>query len=293
MFGRSRISRKKDKKRSSWRAIRSFVWIASVAFLLVGLVYALWYVTRLPRFSIDSIEVSGGDTIPETEIERVARQELFGEHFRLVPKRFVWWYPEEEIVVAIKAVPRVKDVSIERKGNTLDIIFSEYRPYALWCDRTTLESSGVNKSCSFIDAEGVAFAPAPALSGSAFLRFVSDREPSLGERGFEPYLIEQGASFVDMISERFGFAVAYLEKVNETELFCHLVGGALIKIDTERDIRETIQNLAVVLGETKFSHLRAGSFSYIDLRYGNKVFVNEAGEGEESLNAASSSEAAL
>lgn len=293
MFGRSRISRKKDKKRSSWRAVRSVLWIASVAFLIAGFVYALWYVTRLPRFSIDSIEVSGGDTIPGAEIERVARQELSGEHLRFVPRRFVWWYPEAEVVAAIKTVPRVKDVTIKREGRKLVITFSEYRPYALWCDQATLESSAGSQSCLFIDAEGMAFAPAPALSGSAFLRFVSDRGPSLGERGFEPYLIKQGASFVDMIGERFGFAVTYLEKVNETELFCHLVGGALIKIDTERNIGETIENLAVVLGETKFSHLRAGSFSYIDLRYGNKVFVNEAGEEEESLNAASSSEAAL
>jgi hypothetical protein len=36
-----------------------------------------------------------------------------------------------------------------------------------------------------------------------------------------------------------------------------------------------INNLMAVISSPDFSHLKPGNFQYIDLRYGNKVFVNE------------------
>ena len=54
---------------------------------------------------------------------------------------------------------------------------------------------------------------------------------------------------------------------------------------------DVVENLLVVLASPEFSHLNPGNFSYIDLRFGEKVFVNEIGEVPETETATSSDEA--
>ncbi len=54
-----------------------------------------------------------------------------------------------------------------------------------------------------------------------------------------------------------------------------MVGGSELKTVASKDAQETIDNLLVVLASEEFAHLKPGNFQYIDLRFGNKVFVNE------------------
>jgi hypothetical protein len=39
---------------------------------------------------------------------------------------------------------------------------------------------------------------------------------------------------------------------------------------------ETLSNLETILASGTFTHLKPGNFQYVDLRFGSKVFVNEA-----------------
>jgi hypothetical protein len=64
----------------------------------------------------------------------------------------------------------------------------------------------------------------------------------------------------------------------------HIAGGGIIKVTTRMTTAETLSNLKTILDSKEFSHLEPGNFKYIDLRYGNKVFVNEEMDEEISTS---------
>ncbi|OGG85728.1 hypothetical protein A2392_02975 [Candidatus Kaiserbacteria bacterium RIFOXYB1_FULL_46_14] len=287
MFGRSRLMKGKARTTTKLRRVLTRVLIVLIIFTpLAILSYGAWYVTHLSALTLREIKVEGGKTISRSEIEKVVNEELTGTYYHLVPKRFAWFYPEERIIEQIKAVPRVKDVTVERtSGDELVINFSEYLPFALWCAHPTVSEPD---RCLFIDDEGTAFASAPPLSGSALLRFVDEKnEPALHQQIFSHDWLQLGGEFASEIKEHFGFTILYLERINESEIFYHLGSGGLVKISSDKNATTTLNDLQTIFSNPQFSHLRSGDFAHIDLRYGNKVFVKEK---EVEQNASSSTE---
>jgi len=275
MFGRSRLRKEKMRTVTKWRRVFARVLIFFIVFTpLAVLSYGFWYVTHLPSLTLSEIQVAEGETVSPRTIEKVVNEELTGNYFRFIPKRFAWFYPEEKIIERIKTVPRVKDVTVERTdGHILSISFNEYDPYALWCARPV---SGTLDNCFFIDNEGIAFAAAPPLSGSALLRYVDEKQdPELKQKLFSYDWLKLSEEFAHGIKEHFDFTVIYLERVNENEIFYHLGSGGVVKIGSEKSAETTLNDLETVFSDSQFSHLRSGNFVHIDLRYGNKVFVKE------------------
>ncbi len=125
--------------------------VRGVLILLVVIVvgYGIWYVTRLPSLTIADISVSGGGTIPHEVIQSEVERELAGTYLALIPRRFTYLYPAAAIKSTIGAIPRVKDVTLERSERTALIVsFTEYEPFALWCDEA-------RQHCLFIDEFGI------------------------------------------------------------------------------------------------------------------------------------------
>lgn len=275
MFGRSRLRKEKTRAATSLRRVLTRILIFLIVFTPLAIIsFGSWYITHLSALTLREIKVAGGETVSPREIEKVVNEELEGDYFHLVPKRFAWFYPEEKIIERIRAVPRVKDVAVLRTdGHVLSISFTEYRPYALWCARPV---AGDPDHCFFIDNEGTAFATAPSLSGSALLRFVDEKQdPELHKQLFSPDWLKLGEEFARGLKGRFGFTVLYLERVNENEIFYHLGSGGLVKIGVEKDANTSLNDLEAVFSDPQFAGLRSGNFVHIDLRYGNKVFVKE------------------
>ena len=279
MFGRKRLRKPRVPKTNSVLLKQFF--IGFMLLLLVGgLIWGLWHVARLPVLTITEIEVKGGDTVSHEEIIKVAERELAGDYHRFVPKRFAWTYPDMEIASSVRALPRVKDVTVSRLGGQSILIeFSEYHPRALWCK---LENGGVQAECFFIDEGGYAFASAPPLSGSSFIRYTDSRQnPTLGPSPFEYNFLKESETLVGALSDSFNFKFVHVERIAAEEALLHLSPGGEIKFTTRQKVNETIRALDAILTSAEFEHLQPGNFEYIDLRYGNKVFVKEQDEPEE------------
>lgn len=275
MFGSSRLRKAKKKNALKWRRALYFTLLWSLIIGPIILVsWLAWYLLHLSTFTLQNIEITGGETVPHQELETIINQELNGSYYHLVPKRFAYFYPEEEILNKLKSIARVKDVSINREdGQTLIVSFSEYRPYALWCSRS---STNELTPCLFIDESGIAFAEAPSLKGSALLRYVdSKRNPVIREQAFSYQLLQNGKDFSVGIGKLFNLSVEYLEKVNDDEIFVHLSTGGVLKISGDKPAEESLNDLATIFADKQFAHLSNGNFIHIDLRYGNKVFVQE------------------
>ncbi len=250
-----------------------FLVLATVALLITG----IWYGTRVKFMTIDEVVVTGGETIDTDKIEKEMQQALEGAYFRLIPRRFVSFYPEKEMMEKLKSVERVHNIKFEIDNRTkLLVTFDEYIPKSLWC------GSEDGYECLFIDETGYAFGRAPKLTGGTFLRFVTTgREVKVGETLSEKSVIDNIFLVVTLLADK-NWYVSHVELDQAGDVFLGLVGGGELKMVASEDPAKVVDNLLVILASKEFSHLKPGNFQYIDLRFGNKVFVNEEPVGLET-----------
>jgi len=246
--------------------------IGAVLFSVFALLLAgVWYVTRISSLSITTIEVSGGETINHAVVETAVQRVLEGAYLGIIPRRFAWWYPDAEVYEAVRAIPRVKDPQIERTpGTTLSVTFNEYVPYALWCtDRT-------DSDCLFIDETGYAFTAAPHLKGGALTRFHSlGATPKIGDRMTTLEHLKTMTDFIHIVSLNLKFEISTVEFDSADDVFYVLVDGGELRATLHDSALQVFDNLRTILASKEFTHIKPGNFQYIDLRFGNKVFVNE------------------
>ena len=243
-----------------------FFVLSLVSLLVVG----IWYGSRVESLTISKVEVNGGETIGYQRVIDEVLVGLEGYYIGLVPKRFAWFYPQDSIVSRVESIERVHNVTVDRvNGQTLQVNFSEFLPKALWCESVTSDK------CLFLDSEGYAFAEAPRLSGGSLVRFVTlgqDTQIGVGLTDFETF--ESLFELIHLLTERAWF-VSHIELDLVGDVFLVLSGGGELKVSSEEDPEKMVNNLMTVIASPEFSHLKPGNFQYIDLRFGNKVFVNE------------------
>jgi hypothetical protein len=238
---------------------------------VVGLlITSVWYGTRLAGLTITEVTISGGETINLIYIEKIVQSRLDGTYLGIVPKRFTWWYPQDDIVEQVTEIPRVYNVVTTRNGGTtLSVTFDEYTPAGLWCE--SIDSD----SCVFIDDQGYAFAKAPQLSGGSLLRMVSlYKEIAIGETVMDMDSYTSLWTLVTLLAEQ-SLYVSHIEFDQVGDAFVGLVGGGELKVLITESPARTVENLQTILGSLEFMHLQPGNFQYIDLRFGEKVFIKE------------------
>lgn len=248
--------------------------------LLAGIISLVGYITRLPSLQIQSVTVVGGITIPHGAIRTAAEEELSGMYLRLIPKRFRWFYPETAIARRVEAIDRVKQTHLEfDDDNNLVVAFDEYVPLGLWCK--DMES----KECLFIDNSGLAFAPAPDLTGNAFVRFLTDSEPAVGMLVTDQKYLDESQQFIEKLESNLNLFVTHVIKAGDFDTEYQVAGGGRIKISQSVPAEDSFANLETILRSEDFVHIEPGTFNYIDLRFGDKVFINEVKEEMETESA--------
>ncbi len=264
-------TRAQKKRRFILSPLQRQLIFGGVLLLGVGLLMtATWYVTRINSFQLERVEVVGGFTISHEAVTQVVEEEMSGEYFRLIPRRFLWLYPEEHMIATLKTFPRLKEVALLRDGRTLIVTFTEFEPYALWCQEKN------DETCLFIDNVGYAFGVAPQLSGNALLRFLKDEaEPQLGQSVFPSTFLREARVFVEDVERELGLFITHVHSRGTYDLEFTLAGGGMIKVSQTKSFADSYSNLKTILSSSEFEHLEPGNFQYIDLRFGDKVFVNE------------------
>lgn len=264
-FFRKKRRRNKDNPR---RVLIKQIVFGLMLFILVFMLGAgIWYGTRLEMLTIQAITVDEGETVDSVVVRKIVEEKLTGSYVGLVPRSFTWIYPEEEIEMAVLAIPKVKAVSLDLDNDeVLNISFTEYMPEALWCG---------DDGCVYMDKEGFAFANAANLAGGALIRFVGKSQPEIGVNGFGEEFIYSSFVLIETIYEKLGFNIVEVRRVTEDEAVYMVSGGGEVKISLAQPLEETLENFGTILSSQDYSHLAPGNFEYIDLRYGNKVFILE------------------
>jgi len=242
-----------------------------ILFCVSLLVTGTWYGTRIESLQVTQVAVVGGFTIPHSEIEEKVRERLSGEYFLLIPHSFQSLYPRQAIIENIKSIPRIKNVHVElTEGQTVAVAFEEYRPGALWCLEHTAQE------CLFLDETGFAFAQAPTLTGSAFVRYVDlNHTPAKKEQAFDPEFMTQTKQFTKLLADNLDLYVTHVEKIQDLDIEYKVSGGGVLKVSQLVSVEDSFNNLKAILNSEDFIHLQNGAFQYIDLRFGDKIFLNE------------------
>lgn len=268
-FGKRKPFNTKDRKR---RKLWQRIGFGTVILIVVGGIYPLvFYSVRLPALTTTTIEVVGTETVSKDEVRMRAEELLRGTYFGFVPRRFSLALPTDEIVESIRTIPRVSDAFLSTEKNTLIIQVREYIPDMLWCANSTATST-----CFYVDKNGGAYEKAPQLAGSTFMRFiVSDVEPKVGDSLLTDTSRSLLVAIAKIIEERHEFHVSRIEYTKDSDAVLYLSGGGRLLVSTEGNLEEMYANLASVLLSDEYSSLTPGNFEYIDLRFGNKVFVQK------------------
>ncbi len=236
-----------------------------------GVLLGTWYGTRVAFLTITNVSISGGETIDHSVVRGVVEEKLTGTYLGLVPRRFAWLYPRQSISTAVVAIPRIASAEVKRmSGTELAVTFTEYTPVALWC------ADVATTTCAFLDDVGYAFATAPTLEGGELLRFVSlaTSTPQVGEQPFSTEDMALMVRLESLLTEA-GWYVSHLEIDAVRDVYVRIVGGGEFKATLTMAPEQTVANLETVLTSPEFVDIRPGNFQYIDLRFGNKVFINE------------------
>ena len=272
MFGRKKThtkNRRQVQEPSMWRHVGYGALTCSIVTLLIT---TMWYVTRLPSLTIASVHIQGGETISHDEIQTVIDQVFQGSYLKIIPYRFTLLYPDDALRAGVASVSRVHDVVIARSGRTsLAVTFTEYEPFALWCsdkDDTAL--------CYFLDATGYAFAPGPQLQGGTLARHILEGQHELEKKqAFETSAFVKTHAFLERLSYELGLRITDVLYTKDGDIQLSVNGGGGLIIRDDESYDKTFENIRSILDSKEFKHLKPGNFQYIDLRFGNKIFVNE------------------
>ena len=250
-----------------------------VSLLLVG----VWYGTRVDSLTIVNVEAVDSETIKAEVVKAKVNEVLSGDYWHFIPRRFSWFYPEEEVIKKLEEIERIKDVHVEKiSGTELKVTFSEYLPHALWCSEN-------NQNCYFIDEKGFAFGRAPELTGESLVRHRKlGEEPQLRTSLISESDFSKIEKFSSLLASS-GWYVAEVEVDTVKDVFYILGDGSEIRATLESDPSETFAYFDTLKKSEKFEHLQPGNFQYIDLRFGEKVYVNE----EKNMVAATSTESGV
>ncbi len=239
--------------------------LLTVTLLLTG----IYHLTRLPALTLTTITAAGGETIDAAEVKAIVEAELAGTYGKLIPRNFFLFYPQRDILQAVERVERIADVIVLRTSLTeLSVTYGEHAPFALWCAPKPAEA------CFFVNERGEAFAPAPHLTGGSFVRYTTTEVPAAGTAVLPFDDFWNTVSMTTLLAGQ-GLFVKSVDVDAVGDVYYTLTTGGELRA-TLRDPAATVaDNLRTILEAPEFAELARGEFNYIDLRFGNKVYVSE------------------
>lgn len=237
----------------------------AVALVITG----VYHLTRLPSLTLTTITAAGGETIDADEVRAIVASKLEGTYGKLIPRRFFLFYPQAAIIEAVEGVDRIRDVVVLRTSLTeVSVTYGEHAPFALWC------APGPAEACFFVNERGEAFAAAPNLTGGSFIRFRTPESPSEGAvvLAFDDFW--NTVTMSELLAAQ-GLFVQTVEVDAVGDVYYSLTSGGELRASLRDPAVQVADNVRTILRAEEFTSLAAGDFNYIDLRFGNKIYVSE------------------
>jgi hypothetical protein len=253
----------KPVQRVNWKLV---LWLVVGAVVIVGAIVLI----KLPRLQVNNVEVIGANVADPGDVAEFVKMELQGKKLFFLPKTSLILLPEHRLEKDIKShFSRFQTVSVSRKNlSTITVTVSEFQGVYLWCaDEDT---------CDFMDQNGIAFAPAPYFSGSAYPKvFAGTAQPLPFQALNQPELHTLGLLLTKLPAIQIIPTEFHFNSDHETDVtFNHGGNQANILFDPNIDTQDALNALFTGLRTDPLaSKFRDPSkvLQYIDLRFSNRV----------------------
>jgi hypothetical protein len=265
------------RERRRQKTARSLLFYAAGAVVLAGL---LWYGLWRPEVRIETVDASSAGA-DQGAIEALAKKELSGTFYGVIPRNSFFFYPERAIRADIlDAYPRYSAVALNREGFSALAVTATPRAAAFrWCG-TPDALSAEGASCYDADADGLVFEYAdPAASSTGELLVYAKLEDTPHHDSYPIRAHVVGASSLPAILsfahsiEALGVPLSSVAiEGDEASLFVAPNTRITYVIGHEATARKDAAAAFPTL------NLQDGSIEYVDLRFDGKVYLRRRGE---------------
>lgn len=286
-------------RRRRVRAIKALI----VLLLLLGAAWGVSYVSYLPQFSVQSINVVGAQAVPRDLIENYAWTVINDGSHHFISRGNIFIYPRAVVENAIVGYfPRIKSASVSRStylSTALTIRIEERQPFALWCTSTSRGAGTTENSCYQMDDRGFIFAEVsgagsvragtqyifegglPESSGAASTTAATTPETQsfnpIG-KSFVPAHLPGLVTLLRLLGQA-GFTPEGAGIESEQDFSVPLAEGFTLKASFGADASTLARNLQLVLSSDALQG-KEDLLEYADLRFGDRVYYKLKGEGE-------------
>ncbi len=265
-------SARKSPLRAKRRRTRALI-VLSVLTFGAAATWGVGYVTYLPQFAVNHVEISGADDIREDVLRAYIEAELFDGSNSFFSRENIFLYPRRSLEEGIqKYFPRIHSVSISRESflaQAIQVTIEERGPRARWCQ---------GEWCYLMDDNGFIFAPEATSSPSTTLYTFKGTLPSEGAPVGQKFLPDHLTGTFALLESltREGFAPTGV-LVESGEDFSVVLGqGYVLKVSFDENPEKIVHNLELVLSSDAL-HGREWELEYVDLRFGNRVYYKLKG----------------
>lgn len=225
-----------------------------------------------PAWHVGEIRISGFETLVESELRETTAAMLDGRYAGIIPRRSYFVARSSAIEEKLlQTFPQIKSALVEKKfPDALNIAVEERKIWGIACNGLLKPEE---PDCVYVDTTGFGTGDSPSSSGSLILKIktdIDDLRP--GTQIFDRVVVEK---------------ILVLEKEVERILGSEIVGYEIptkisgeVRVDVADGFRllfvldDTLDHQFGVLKtvlEKEIQNKRS-QLSYIDLRFGNKVF---------------------
>jgi hypothetical protein len=270
-----------------------------ILFFLLVIFLTLVFVSRMQRFRISDVELSGETLVSQNEVVEASDDFLSGYYLGLFPRDNAFIFPRAVLQNFLKEkFKRIDLIKIKLDGfKKLQIIISERQQQALWCAgspdgfaEATSSSDLDRDKCYFLDDNGLIFSGAPSFSGNAYFKYYGGISIGTSPAGSLPtdsassgtpigqtYLststvFQDVSDFVQSIGQTSITPVSILAGDNG-DFTMYLSTGGKIYFNQSEPLSKTADNLKALLQTlSESSSTSILNIDYIDLRFGDKLY---------------------
>ena len=262
--------------------------------VIVFIISIASFISHRASIRISEVELVGGVLVTQEEVGKFALEYMNGSYAFLFPENNSFWYPRKALATFLKEkFKRIDSINLNLKNfRVLRVKITEREPLAIWClglptissDRSPLNNKtqasssesriiSIEKQCYFIDDNGTIFAIAPEFSGDAYFKYfglITEENPIGSQYMASSTKFVEITQFVDSL-RKLNLHPLFMYAKENHEFTVIMNGGSEIFFDTKKPLAQVLENLETLLSTSPFTK-GLSNVSYIDLRYGNKLF---------------------
>lgn len=247
--------------------------------VVIALVLIASYVSYLPRYSVESMQVAGAQNVPANVIADYAESIIYDGSHNFLSRANIFLYPKALIEKDIPLeFPRIQSASLSRPSplsNAVTITVVERQPFALWCD-----GAG---NCFDLDQNGFIFAMAPPNASSSneyvFSGGISTSTAAIGQT-FAPGHAPGLDVFLQLLGQA-GLTPLGANVQSDEDFTVPLQEGFSIYASFGQDPGTLVSNLQLVLSSQALTG-QEQNLEYVDLRFGDKVYYKLKGQSQQA-----------